>query len=145
MRMMFMIVLLFLLAGFVGCLPGGSVCDDKTAGPSLMCQAVEGKDYRLEDVSFGVRIASTLAMAEGVYTPEQLVKVLKDVRALLENPITYATFKFGIQEKSKTVPGLVELTSEFVDMFSSQQTMYARDRELIINYIDKRIAVLEPG
>lgn len=143
---MFMIVLFFLVVGFLaGCLPGKSVCDDKEAGPSLLCDTCEKNGWKLENIGFGLKVASTGFMIADIYTPAQLVKVLKEIKVILDDPVSYVFVKTSIENKLKDFPGMFEDTSLLLNSFTSSRTMFIRDRQILIEYLDKRIAVLEPG
>lgn len=119
-----------------------SVCDTMT-GKSYLCDISKKYGVRLEDVGNGLIIINAVAISQGLYTKDQAKSVLEEIRALLENPITYSLFKAKVILKVDTYPGLLEVASVyFSELGMVDKTIYAADRDLLIAWIDKQLGLL---
>ena len=122
--------------------PMPSVCDT-IEGPSLLCDLSEKYKVRLEDIGNGLIIANAVAIGQGLYTRDQAVEVMKEIRAILDNPVSYAFFKAGVDEKVALYPGLLEIaTVYFSELGGLTQIMYRTDRDILIGFLDKQIEIL---
>jgi hypothetical protein len=142
-----LIIVFALLVGalLAGCLPGKSVCDNREDRQSDLCDTADKYGVKLENVGFGLRLASTGAMAAGVYDREDVVKVLKDLLRLLENPVSEVLFRLKVEEALEEFPGMFSETKYILESFTSGRDMHVMDRQIMIKYCVDRLAVLEPG
>lgn len=138
-------VMALCLGTLVGCFPGPSVCDQEGVGRSLLCEAADDLGVKLEGVGFGLRVVNAVALANEAYTVDEVVTVLKELRLALENPISYVLFKGHVDTVLASYPGMFEEAVNILGVFSSPATMFVRDRQVLITYLDNRIAELEPG
>ena len=119
-----------------------SICDTLTE-PSLLCDLSAKYNVRLEDIGNGLIIANAVAIGQGFYTRDQAVEVMKEIRAILDNPVSYAFFKVGVYEKVDLYPGLLEVASVyFSELGGLTQIMYRTDRDILIGFMDKQIKTL---
>lgn len=140
-----LIMVLCILAVAMGCagvFP--SVCDDDSEGPSLLCELAEKSSIlRLEDIGSGLMFVNAKAMAKGAYTPAQALIVLKDVRAALEDPVSYLFFRAVLQDALEATPELFTVAPLFMEGFNNAQIMHARDREYLKYWLDERLEALD--
>jgi len=120
-----------------------SVCDTITE-PSLLCEYSAEIGVRLEDVGTGLIVANAANIGLfKLYTTEQAVKVMKEIRAILDNPVSYAYFKGQIDQRLSQYPGLLQVAEAFFDTLGAQtQIMYRTDRDILIGFLDKQIEIL---
>jgi hypothetical protein len=119
-----------------------SVCDDKSS-PSLLCDVAEKNDIRLESAGLGIIIVNAALIGEGVYTREQAVSVLIEVRNVFEKSVSYVFARGEMNKALNKYPGMVEVASMFLNEFDSSKIMYRKDREIMITWLDNRIKSLE--
>lgn len=143
MRRLLIITMLIMFFCLIGCATGPSVCDSIAPGDSVLCDAVAGEEYQLEDIGNALIIANALAIGEEIYTREEAIEVCQELIELLNSPITYAKFKLGVDEELSDYPGLKDV----VDLYTSDSVidsdMYIIDRGIIIDWLTERIAEME--
>uniref|UniRef100_A0A6H2A4Q1 Uncharacterized protein n=1 Tax=viral metagenome TaxID=1070528 RepID=A0A6H2A4Q1_9ZZZZ len=133
-----------LLAVIIGCanmpaLP--SACDSQTE--SMLCDLSKKYNVRLEDIGNGLIIANAIAISQNLYTKEEAVSVMKDIRAILDNPISYAFFKTEVYKHVDAYPGLLEVASiYFAELGAVSKMMYAADRKILIGWLNQQIKIL---
>lgn len=140
MRKFFALIMALCL--FVGCAGLPSVCDDITEG-SILCKISKEQGVRLEDVGNVLIIANAIAIGEGAYSIEQAIDVMKKIRALLDDPISYIGFKNGLKSTMTKYPGLIEIGSIYIDQFTGTRLMSNTDSEMLITFLDNRIKNME--
>ena len=119
-----------------------SICDTLTE-PSQLCWLSEKYNVRLEDIGNGLIVANAVAIVQGVYTKEDAIAVMRDIRAILDNPVSYAFFKTGVDARVAFYPGLLEIaTVYFSELGGVTQIMYRTDRDILIGFLDKQIKML---
>ena len=125
--------------------PGPSVCED-IEQPSVLCAMVEqvgGGKLKLEDIGNGLVIANAIALAEGLYTKDEAITVLTDLRSILYDPVSYVVFQTAIKEYVSAYPGLLQIANSYIDQFTMTQTMFRTDRDLLISWLTTQIEGLE--
>ena len=134
------LILILVLVGCAGRLP--TVCDE-VKGPSLLCDTAERYGVRLEDVGNGLIIANAIAIAEGLYTIDEAVEVMTELRDILDDPITYVTFKVEVYKRMEKYPGLIEVATVYFDELGGMaKEIYPIDRKLLVGWLDKQIKTL---
>ena len=119
-----------------------TVCD-KITEPSIFCDLSKKANVRFEDVGNGLIIANAVAIGEGIYTKEQALKVMKELKLFMADPVTYAAFKAEVYLKMDKYPGLLLVAELYLGQFSGlNQPIYAADRTLIIGWLDQQIKIL---
>lgn len=122
--------------------PKTSVCDTLES-PSYLCDISKKYGVRLEDVGNGLIIANAVAIGQGLYTKEQALVVLMEIRVFLDNPISYAAFKAHVYEQMDAYPGLLEVaTVYFSELGENTMIMFKADRDLLAGWLDKQIGIL---
>ena len=123
-----------------------SVCDTLTE-KSYLCDVSRKYDVRLEDVGAGLIIANAIAIERKVYTREEAIRVMKEIRSLLaDDLITYAAFKTGIYERMDRYPGLLQVATAYVsDLGALKQRMFPVDRKLLSEWLGQQIDLLGGG
>ena len=125
--------------------PGPSVCED-IEQPSVLCAMVEqvgGGKLKLEDIGNGLVIVNAIALAEGLYTKDEAITVLTDLRSILDNPVSYLFFQTALKKYVSAYPGLLQIANVYIDQFTITQTMYKTDRDLLISWLTTQIEGLE--
>lgn len=119
-----------------------SVCD--TLESSYLCAIADRLGVRLEEIGNSLIIANALIIADNQARREKALKAFKEIKALLENPISYPAFRWGVYESLERYPGLLDVADSYLSYFADFDiNMYQEDRKLIVGWLDKRIAVLE--
>jgi hypothetical protein len=137
-----MLAAVWLAPGCAGLKTLPSVCDDLQT-PSKLCEVSKKYGVRIEDIGNGLIIANAVAIGQGVYTKDEALKVMKEIRAVLDNPVSNAFFKAQVYLKVDTYPGLLEVASAyFSELGSLTQMMYAEDRRLLVGFLDQQIKIL---
>jgi len=137
----FIIVLLMALV-VAGCgFNFPSVCDNMTE-PSLMCDIARKYNVRVEDIGNVLIVTNAIAIGEGQYTKEQAVGVFREIRSLLDNPITYMALRGGIYDRLERYPGLYEVSDIYLGEFTALVDVYPADRGMLISWLDERIVNL---
>lgn len=142
--MVIRIVLLLSLCLAIGCAGLGdrpSVCD--TTEKSLLCDLSAEYGVRIEDIGNGLIIANSVAIGEGLYTREQARAVLVDLRAILDNPVSYAFFRLQVLDRVAKYPELILVAQQYFDELTTGQIMYKADRQMLCAWLDDRIEALE--
>ena len=142
MKRYILIALVFILSGCIsmGNLP--SVCD--TATDSLLCDISVKNNVRLEDIGNVLIVTNAIAIGEGVYSQESALIAMKEIRGLLDGPVSYTAFRSGVFTIVDKYPGVLEVASiYFSQLTGNTQTMYPADREILISWLDSRIKTLE--
>jgi len=142
MKRLFLLVIgiCFLLSACALNLP--SKCEQITE-PSMLCQMAEEHQVRLEDIGNILIVANAVAIGEGLYTREQAIEVMMDLKYILENPVSYLFFKGEVEKTLIKYPGLFEVAQIYMTELTSPQIMYSTDREMLSNWLGDRIAGLE--
>lgn len=119
-----------------------SVCDHLEQ--SRLCVISQKYDVRLEDVGNILIVANAVAIGQGLYTVDDAIKVMKELRSVLNDPISYALFKAKVDESIRAYPGLIEVASiYFAELGGITDNMYLDDRNLLKGWLDKQILILE--
>lgn len=139
----FALLVIVIGQGCAGIGTAPSICETITE-PSLLCDLSEKSGVRLEDIGNGLVIANAVAIGQGLYTKDQALKVMQEIRSILDNPVSYAFFKSGVYEKVKAYPGLIEVAEiYFEELGAKTQIMYRVDRDILTGWMDKQIKRLE--
>jgi len=145
----FMLFLCTLAITFTGCanlpiraLP--SVCDTQITaeGKSYLCEISNKYNIRLEDVGNGIILVNHLVIEAGVYSKEDALIVIEDIKSLLESPISYIAFKMNIYEYIDASPSLLNIMDIYIDEFISEEYMLKRDRKYLIFWLNQNIDLL---
>lgn len=137
------IVAALLLAGcgtWLNSLP--SVCDDSIE-PSVLCSIAKDKGIRLENVGLAAIGLNAVLIGEGVYTREEAISVLQEIRQIFDGPVSYLFARGKIYEAIAKYPGMEDITNSLMDGFTSTKIMYDKDREIMITWLDNRITSLK--
>lgn len=140
----FVLVLALLLAGCGTIFDLPSVCDDKTER-SVLCDLADSTGIKLEDIGRSLIFVNAVAIHEGEYTKEQAIDALKEIRQVIDNPVSYLFFKTELEKSFAKVPGLFEVTEDYINNFVNPQIMHDKDREILMAFLDNRIDELEDG
>jgi len=112
-----------------------SVCDDVT-GPCLLCQTADKYNVRLEDIGNGLILVNMVAVNQGLYSVDDAKGVMESLLSALDgSSLTYALFKDKIIEYTKDYPGLLSVTSAYMDEFALSQYIYEADREILREWL----------
>ena len=140
------LLIILLVFGLIGCagLQLKSVCDD-LAEPSYLCEIAKKFGVRLEDIGNGLIIVNAFAIGEGAYSLEDAIKLAKDLRSTLDDPLlTNALFGNKLSDKVKQYPGLFDVVDSYLSALKdSVEPMFKKDREILVNWLDKRIKSIE--
>ncbi len=142
--------LLALLGVFtaVGCsgLPKLPSACDKLTERSYLCEICKKNGVRLEDVGNGLIIANAIAIGQGLYSKADALAVFKELRAVLNDPVSYAFFKAKVDEKMARYPGLIEVAVVYFNELSAlDDVMFTGDKLLLIGWMDQQIRLLGGG
>lgn len=121
-----------------------SVCDNLEQ-PSYLCDISKQYDTRLEDIGNALIIANAVAIGQKVYTREQAISVLTEIRSALDNPISYVVFKNLVYDKVDSYPGLLEVASAYFSILGTNtENILPTDRGFLKSWIDRQIGILTP-
>jgi hypothetical protein len=126
----------------VSCTGLPSVCDNKTE-ESKLCDVAEKYDVRMEDAFFGIRAANAVIIHFDGYTKSQAQKVLIDMRALFESPVTYIAAWGEIGEITKEYPDMIEFAKPFAEAFVDTRIMLRKDRAIMVQLISDLLSDIE--
>ena len=138
----FLIWLAYICSGCITAKKLPSVCDDQTS-PSYLCAIAEKHNTKLETIGNIIIAANTVAIGEGYYQAKDALKVAKDLRGILNNPISYLYFKARADAVFIKHPGMLTIARIYIDDFVSPQIMTAKDRKILQRWFEARIAGLE--
>lgn len=125
-----------------GCTPGPSICDITEPGTSILCNTAEKYDVKLEDIGNTFLIANAIAIGEGLYSRGQALKVLRDLRYLIDEDTTYLFFRKVLMKWTSNYPGLFEISMIYLGDFALDLGLYDTDRAILISWLDARILEL---
>jgi len=136
-----MVLMLFMVAGCVGTQTAPSVCD--TVEKSMLCDLAQDQGVRLEDIGLVLIVVNSVAIGEGLYSKDQARAVLVDLRAILDNPVSYVFFRANVYDSVDKYPELLEVCKLYLDRFTTGRIMYKADRAILISWLDDRIEALK--
>ena len=141
MKRLCIVTFALLLFCSFGCASGPSVCDSLNPGDSVLCDAVSGSEYRLEDAGNALILANAVAIGEGWYTREEAIELCQDLIQILKledliNPDE-------IKEMLNEYPGLWDVLSSYVSTSVPEVNIYRTDRNIIISWLGDRIKSME--
>lgn len=111
---------------------------------SLLCDISEKYEVRLEDIGNILIVANDIAIGEDLYSKDDAIRVMNELRAVLDNPVSYAFFRANIYEKINAYPGLLDIASVyFNELENVTQIMYSEDQDLLKGWLDRQISILE--
>lgn len=111
--------------------------------PSYLCELAETNNITLEDVGAVIIVSNSIAIAEGAYSVQDSIKVFKNLRNILENPVSYLFFRSQINKSLIKYPGLFIVADSYLDELKSPKIMYSLDRAMLRSWIDKKVRGLE--
>lgn len=145
MRKLISIVIVgcLLLASCAGVSKLPSVCDSITT-PSELCALSNQMGVRIEDVGNALIITNAIAIGQKWYTRQEAVEVLREIRAILDDPVSYAVFTAQVYLKVESYPGLLEVaTSYFSILGANPNIIQVADQDMLKGFLDNQIAILE--
>lgn len=119
-----------------------SVCGINTA-PSLLCEIADSQGVALEHIGDVLIVSNAVAIGAGAYRPEDALRVLKDIRGVLDNPVSYIFFRNVVRENLAQNPALFEISDVYFNNLNSPQIMHSFDRAILKSWLDKRIESME--
>lgn len=141
--MKYVLPLLLACLLFTGCAATGpSVCDGLTE-KSYLCEAADKSGAKLEDIGNVLIVANAVAIGQGVYTKEQALKVMVDIRSRLDFPVSYLFIRSMVTDATSRYPGLFEVAAIYLAQFNSPRIMYGKDREILTSWLDQQIKLLQ--
>ena len=131
----------FMLSSCAGFQNLPSVCDD--IDNSVLCKLSEEAGVRLEDIGNGFIIANAVAIGQGFYTRDDAAKVLKEIKAVLENPVSWAMFASEVFLHIDKYPGLIEIAEGYFHILVNDVNLIQlKDIEILDGWLAKQIDIL---
>lgn len=138
----FILGLMFLTAACVTPEKKPSVCETNTA-PSYLCEVAEKYGTTLENIGAVLIVSNALALGGGAYSPEDALKVLREIRAILDNPVSYLFFGAQVKKRLFKNPAMFTVSETYISQFNSPQIMRPFDQAILRSWIDKQIRNME--
>ena len=77
----------------------------------------------------GLIVANEISIGQGLYTKEQAATVLKEIRDILKNPVSWASFKLEVYAQVDEYPGLFQVVDVyFKELENNTEMVYNTDR-----------------
>lgn len=140
-------IFIWFAATFPGCATwttAPSVCDNPP-GKSYICDIANDLDIRIETV--GQTLIAINAANIGLwnlYTVEQAVDVMQNIRGILDEPISYTFFIFEVEQYIRQYPGMIDVAKDFLkELDKLIEPIAAFDRTLLIYWLDEQIVSLQ--
>lgn len=125
------------------CATGPSVCDTMAPNESILCDTANKYGVKLEDIGNTLIVANAVAIGEGLYTSGQALQVVKSLRSILDDDITYLFFRDELMQWTSEYPGLFEVAMIYLSDFGFDIGLTSTDRNMLQEWFDARIETLE--
>lgn len=130
------------LSFLVGCTGGPSVCDKREEAESYLCETAEKAGIRLEDAGNILMIANAVAIGEGAYSRGDALKVLVDIRSLINSSPSYSFITKAVRDKVDRYPGLFIVAEVYLSSMNQPQIISNFDRDILDSWLGRQIAIL---
>lgn len=152
-NLLMLILLIVCMFAMFGCASTGSgglddiklpdACDT-IEGPSKLCELAAEQNVNLSVVADGLGLLNIIAIEKGLYTKDQALGALIDLRGFVEMPVSYAAFRTEITDTISAYPYLLQTADRYVNALVSNQIMYSEDQRLIAGWLERLIIDLAP-
>lgn len=139
-------VFLLAIIAIVGCASLGlkvdntGVCDGVTPdNPSYFCDLADKYKVDISTVGTMISVANVVYISKDKYKAKEALKVLQDIRTVLNNPVAYTYVQKRIRQIASDYPELFIMAKEYVDELSMPMIMYKYDQQILISWIDIKI------
>lgn len=134
------VAMAFMLSSCAGFQNLPSVCDG--IEDSVLCSLADSAEVRIEDIGNAFIVANAFNIGLGVYSKQDAVTVLKELKAFLENPISWAMLYAEVHAKIEEFPGLLEIAEGYFQVLQSMELIQLTDLEIIDGWLTKQIKIL---
>lgn len=115
---------------------------DTVQGPSKLCEIASEKGINLSVLADGLGLLNIIAIDRGLYTKEQALKVLIDIRTFVNGPISYVMLQAKLSKTVSEYPYLLTATQKYLNLLSYNHPMFSEDQKLVKGWLDRLITGL---
>lgn len=132
---------MFVACAAIGIKKPPSVCDSTEPGASVLCDIAGKNDFHLETAGNILMVVNLRAIKQGLYTAQDAINVLGDVRYALGFDISAVDLKRLIFEYIDEYPELI-LASPFLGYLDTPEMLKPNDKKMILWWIDEQNKIL---
>ena len=118
-----------------------SVCSNFS--DSFICEIANRNNVDIEEVGNVIRIANAVMITKNKYTAKDALKVLKDIKSMINGVVCYSVVYSEISKLGFKYPELFIVMDIYMKDFKSLNIITPFDQKILNNYIDLLIYEME--
>jgi len=110
---------------------------------SILCEVANRNNVDLSEVGNVIRIANAVMITKNKYTAKDALKVLKDIKSMINGVVCYSIVYSEISKLGFKYPELFIVMDVYMKDFNSLNIITPFDQKILNNYIDLLIYEME--